>query len=343
MHSHREKLYKIQQALQQARRIVVVSHEHPDGDTLGASLAFSHWLQTMNKNYHLFCNHPVPEYLSWLPEEKFTSDTNVFNHEDLDVIVALDSADLKLSGVKEHIGKIDHPIFMINIDHHAVNLQYGDINLVLPEASSTSEMIYRLFDYLNIPITPEVATFLLTGVMTDTAGLTNPAANQDAFEVAAALVMAGGKMQSIVRGIFHNKTIPILKLWGECLTRLKYNHDKELATTVIWPADLVKYDLNENDASGLTNFLSSVIDAPALLVLRYKEDGIVKGSFRTTHNDINVAEMAKAYGGGGHKKAAAFTIEGKIVETATEWKIALKEKEEVRSPNFISQVDPVVA
>jgi phosphoesterase RecJ-like protein len=323
MHSHREKLYKIQQALQQAKRVVVISHEHPDGDTLGASLAFSHWLQIMNKDHQLFCNHPVPEYLSWLPEDKFTSDSNVLNHQDVDVLVVLDISDLKLSGVKEQIEKIDHPVLIINIDHHIANLQYGGINLVLPESSSTSEMIYRLFDYLNVPITPDVATHLLTGVMTDTTGLTNPAANQDAFEVAAALVMAGGKMQSIVRGIFHNKTIPVLKLWGECLTRLKYNHDKELATTVIWSEDLVKYNLSEDDVSGLTNFLSSVIDAPALLVLRRKEDNMIKGSFRTTHNDIDVAEMARAYGGGGHKKAAAFTVDGTIRETSNEWVIEL--------------------
>ena len=343
MHDNREKLYKIQQALQQAKRIVVVSHEHPDADTLGASLALSHWLEIMNKEHHLFCKDKIPEVLSWFPEDKFTSDANVLKHPDLDVLVALDISDLKLSGVKEHIANIDHPVLMINIDHHAANIEYGDINLVLPKSSSVSEMIYRIFDYLNIPITPEVATFLLSGVVFDTSGLTNPAADEDAFEVAAALVMAGGKMQSIVRGIFHNKTIPVLKLWGECLTRLKYNHDKELATTVIWPEDLIKYNLTEEDISGLTNFLSSVIDAPALLVLKYKEDGVVKGSFRTTRNNIDVAEMAKAYGGGGHKKAAAFTIEGKIVEAATEWKIALKEKEEVGSPNFAAQINIATA
>ncbi len=241
MYNHRDKIYKIQQALQSARRIVIVSHDRPDGDTLGSSLAFSHWLDQMGKDHHIFCKSPVPEYLSWLPEHKFTSDASILEHPDLDVIVTIDVGDLRLTGIKEQIEKIDHPVLIINIDHHAANVQYGHINLVLPETSSTAELIHKLFEYLGIQITPEVATYLLTGVVTDTEGLTNPAANQNAFEVAGALVTAGGKMQSIVRGVFHNKTVPVLKLWGECLSRLKYNSEKGLASTVIWSADLGKY------------------------------------------------------------------------------------------------------
>jgi phosphoesterase RecJ-like protein len=324
MHNHRDKIYKIQQALQKARRVVIVSHQRPDGDTLGASLAFSHWLDQMKKEHSIFCKDSVPEYLSWLPDHKFTSDTKVLEHPELDVIVTIDVGDLKLTGVKEHIEKIDHPILIINIDHHVLNLQYGHINLVLSETSSTSELIHKLFEYLGIQITPDVATYLLTGLVTDTEGLTNPAADQNAFEVAGALVMAGGKMQSIVRGIFHNKTVPVLKLWGECLTRLKYNSEKGLASTVIWSADLGKYDLSEDDAGGLTNFISSVISAPIILVLRDRDEDIVKGSYRTVSNDIDVAKMAQVYGGGGHKKAAGFSVTGKIVETPTEWTIELK-------------------
>ena len=118
-----------------------------------------------------------------------------------------------------------------------------------------------------------------------------------------------------------NKSIHLLKLWGIVLSRLNKKPDTDIAYTYLTNKDLAEHGASDADVEGISNFLNKLNDATISLFMKETEDGKIKGSFRTTHDDVDVAAVAKLFGGGGHKKAAGFSLPGKLVETEQGWKI----------------------
>ncbi|HSR89475.1 MAG TPA: bifunctional oligoribonuclease/PAP phosphatase NrnA [Candidatus Udaeobacter sp.] len=300
---------QIHNHLQSVNKITLVSHPNPDGDTLGAAMAFAEYLRNLKKEVKNFCLSPVPEKFGFLNNIHLVSfDPATFLESE--VITVLDCGDLRFAGIAEIIK--DHPATLVNIDHHATNEKYGHLNMVIPNASSTTEVVYNFFKFNNIYITRTMATALLTGLITDTDNFSNSATSYTSLTAASDLLRLGANWTVIHHSLVQNKSIAILKLWGLILSRLHKKENSDMAYTYLTIKDLLQYGISDEEVEGISNFLNKLDGAKISLFIKETADGKIKGSFRTTSDEIDVSALAKKMGGGGHKKAAGFTTDGTI-------------------------------
>jgi len=307
---------KAAQLIDAAEKVIIVAHQRPDGDALGSACAFSLYLKDIKKNHDIFCRHEAPKYYGFLPAlERLSSDERLIVHGDHDVLVCLDSGDLAYAGVHAHLQQRTKPGHtIINIDHHATNTHYGHLNIVDASASSTSELMFHMFDHLNHPMTTDLATCMLTGIVTDTGGFTNLATTSSALQVASHLIASGARIWDIQSYTQKNKSVNTLKLWGTALSRLT-KHSSGIVTTVLTQEDIMVCNADAESIEGIANFLNTLDEAKAIAVIKENDDGTVKVSLRTTQDKVDVSRLARFFGGGGHKKAAGFTIPGRITKT----------------------------
>ncbi len=138
-------LNKIYNLINQAKLVLLVTHEKPDGDALGSTSAFSLFLDQLGVNYKIFCADLVPSFFYFLPNiHKFTNQPEKIKEEKFDLIIAIDCGDLKRTRLSEFINNLEYPFQIINIDHHQSNPNFGHFNLIKPEVSSTAEIILRI-------------------------------------------------------------------------------------------------------------------------------------------------------------------------------------------------------
>lgn len=301
------------EAIRQADRVLLVAHKKPDGDTLGSSSAILNWLIREGKTPTVFCADPPSDSFRYLDSiHLYTSDPKAFDAA-YDLVIVFDSGDLRYAGVHDHLKRLPSGYTLVNFDHHVTNERFGQLNIVLPEASSTSEIIYRFFTENDIVLDDRMATSLLTGLYTDTSNFSNAATTPLAIEAASKLMAAGARHLEILRHLLRDKPIDVLRIWGILLSRLNHNKEYDVASTY-----LLRNDVGGGPtdiADGLANFLNGVVGGTdTLLVLRELPNDQVRGSFRSVERDVS--KVAKLFGGGGHKKAAGFTVSGRIVETA---------------------------
>jgi phosphoesterase RecJ-like protein len=304
---------QIYTTLRNANRVLLVPHKNPDGDALGSVTALIHLLQKWNKEHLVFCATEYSEKLGFLPGiEHFATDESVWKDSSIDCVVILDTGDLSHAGISEKLYEMNPKPFIINIDHHATNKMFGDLNLVIEKASSTCEVLYDFCKVNHIKIDKHTATCLLTGIVTDTGNFTNSATTVQSLQIASDLIHKGGNMNLIKEVVFKDKTVNGLKLWGTMLSRLAKHDEHEIVYTYITQKDLAEHKAGESEVEGMANFMNGLSEGKAALVLRELPDGAVKGSLRTTHHDYDVSSLASSLGGGGHKKAAGFTVAGPV-------------------------------
>ncbi len=306
-------------ALQTAKRVLVIGDGKPDGDSMGSSTALYGWLKREGKEAKLFMAVPVPKAFLFLDHvHEFTMDDSVFD-EPWDVVVSLDASAPGAGGFemyfdrrgKARLAPTEGEPFFINVDHHVTNTQFGHLNIVMTDTCSTCEVVFRFFEENGVLIDDRIATSLLTGLCTDTSHFSNAATNSKGIEAAAVCAASGARHADILRFLVKNKTVSALKLWGLALERLVFNPEYDAAVTYFTRADLDGIPGADEAVEGVSNFLNATCGgADAVLVLREKPDGTIKGSMRSLTRDIS--GFCKALGGGGHKKAAGFTIKGKI-------------------------------
>jgi phosphoesterase RecJ-like protein len=287
-----------------ARNPVFVSDERIDGDSLGASLALADFMAVHGKIVPVYVAEEVPEKYRDLPRaHQCTTSKEIFESSDIDLVVVFDCSDDKF--VRSLTDLIPGHPKVINIDHHQTNNRYGDINQVVLDASATTVVIHNFFETNQIMPSKDAATCLLAGLCFDTSVFSNSATNQQAFEVASRLVMHGARVQDIIRAMFQNRSVEALRVWGAALERLQ-PEDNGLIKTFITRQDLEENGVTDDEIDGLSNFLNLVTDTDTLHVLRETHDGHVKVSMRSLTEDVGA--VAKANGGGGHKRAAGYLI-----------------------------------
>lgn len=296
---------EILSVLQQAKRIVVVSHQRPDGDTGGAALALTHWLD----NATAFCVDKFPDSLRFLPGALDVSN-NPETLKSADVIIICDAGDIAHANIEQFLDTGKKPV-IINIDHHASNTQFGDYNLVDTQASSTTQVVYNLMKEGGVEMTKDIALCLLTGLFTDTGGFSNGATTAESLEIASELMQHGASIPAIYRETIGNKSLEVMKLWGTILKRLETSPER-IAYTYVTLQDLNDCNLDHQAMEGLANYLSQIKNAEAVFVFTELEPQNIKVSMRTIHEHIDVSKLATKYGGGGHKKAAGFSFTADI-------------------------------
>ncbi len=302
---------QINYEIAQAKKILLIPHKNPDGDTLGAISALVEYLTSRGLEPEIFCDTEIQSKYYFLPHlPLIKNDPLIFTDKEIDLIIVVDTGDLSHAGVDQYLK--DHPAKIINIDHHHTNPHYGHLNLVDSRASSTTEIIYNFFRYNNIPITHLIATSLLTGLISDTENFTNGATTPNAMSVASELVRYGANYKMINNWLLKNKSLNILRLWGVALSRLKKHEEMDLVYTYLLQEDFQKHEVEETESDGIANFLNKLDGAKISLIMKETADKKIKGSFRTTFNDMDVSALAKTLGGGGHKKASGFTYDGNV-------------------------------
>ena len=305
---------QIHNKIKNSEHVLLVPHKDPDGDALGSVTALMHILKKMSKKHSVFCATDADSQLNFLPYvEELTTDEAVWKNP-FDLVIIVDSGDLERAGMEKFVKNKKDSTTVINIDHHNDNTHFGDLNLVIPSASSTTHILYDLFKANNVEIDSQTATCLLTGLITDTGNFTNAATTVESLDIASDLVRKGGDIKMIKRLVFQDKSIDTLKLWGAALSRLSKHDAHEIVYTYLTQDDLKEYGVNESEAKGIANFMNVLNEGKAALILKERDQGKIKGSFRTTQDDIDVSKIARKLGGGGHKKAAGFSIDGNMEE-----------------------------
>ncbi len=296
-----------------AKKVLIVPHQHPDADALGSAAALYEYLKQTGITADIFCVTAPNEKLHFIPHsDRVVTDRTAWQDREVDTVVVVDAGDLRYAGIADLVK--GHRAEIIVIDHHITNERYGHFNLVVPTASSTAEILYHFFQHNHIPINERMATALLAGLTTDTGNFTNSATSARAFAIGGELVRSGGNLNRVTEATIKNKPIAALQLWGRALSRLTTDETSGITHTYLTQADFTDCGVPDNESEGVANFLNNLESSPIALILKETTDGAVKGSFRTTRDDVDVASLAKQLGGGGHKKAAGFTITGTIPE-----------------------------
>ena len=313
-----EKFLETMRLIEKSSKILLICHKSPDGDTLGSACAFFIALRNMQKDAQMACIDPVSKRFKFLPEVgRIIKD---FNYKEYDLMIVLDAGASYMTKYHEKYPDIfSGEVPVINIDHHASNDNFGTCNIVDELSASATVILYKFFTFFDIKITPDMATSLLTGIYNDTGSFMHSNTNLELFEISARLMEYGAKVPMIARNLFRSTPIATLKLWGRALENARINEDG-VTVSVVTMKDVEDCGANPGDVSGVVDLINVVPGSKYACVLNEDSNGNVKGSFRTQREDVDVAELASNFGGGGHKKAAGFTMQGRIHQEL-HWKI----------------------
>ncbi len=244
-------------------------------------------------------------------------DVSFFEHSDFDLIISLDAADKKqLGSIFEDNTALFSRTPLIVFDHHASNPGFGTVNIIDTQAASTTEVVYHFLETLfgekwEKRINPDIATLLLTGIITDTGSFQNPNTTPRSLEAAADLVELGARQQEIIRNIYKTKNLQTLKLWGRVLSKINTDPVHRMLWSTVSANDLIDTGGIIEDTGGIIDeLLATAPGMEMVLLLKERKDGMITVSVRTTTALCDATKFSAEFGGGGHTQAAGFKIRG---------------------------------
>ncbi|MDY6794208.1 MAG: bifunctional oligoribonuclease/PAP phosphatase NrnA [Actinomycetota bacterium] len=296
-----------------ARDIGLVSHINPDGDSIGSLLGLAITLNDAGKR--VFASLPLPEH--YPPQYRFLPGRDLLNTPQeipggLEVFMALDCSNLDRLG--ELCETAEAAETLINIDHHEDNQLFGSINLVDDGASSTAELIHRLLKRAGWSITPDVATCLYTGLVTDTGRFQHRNTAPRTFMTASELAGEGADIHRVVMEIYHNQSLSYTRLIGVALQRTEVVEDCGLVYSYITMEDLKRTGAILPETEDLIDFLRGIKGTSVVALFKEMKEGKTRVSLRSRDGN-EVGPIARSMGGGGHAMAAGYTSERDIKES----------------------------
>lgn len=301
------------------QKFLVLSHEYTDGDDLGSILAMSRVLEGEGKEAVRIAFGGVPENLLFLPGHSEVKGTLPDNFQDYDCLVTIGCGKLERTGFAALDGW-SKPI--LNIDHHHDTQLFGTVNVWDETRAANCELVYLMFKDWQVKIDKVIALNLLTGIFTDTGGFRHANVTSTTLEIAAELLRRGARLDLISRFTLSQKDLPQLRVWAMALENARFDEKRKVVYTVVTEGDLEKAGANEADLEGVAELLNTIPEAKFSMLLKQR-GGEVKGSLRSEpHKGVDVSEIARSFGGGGHKLAAGFKFKGKIEKTESGWKIS---------------------
>jgi phosphoesterase RecJ-like protein len=317
---------KIVQVLSDAKQVVVACHVNPDGDALGSLLGTILGLERHGATVVGSWAGPagVPESYGFLPAiDRIVAQKDV---RPSDVFLALDC------GAKDRLGALARAAsdseVLINIDHHPGNPGFGTLNAVVPEASSTAELVVALLDDLGIELTADIAACLYAGVMTDTGRFHYSNATPATLELAARLRAYDFDATDMAQQIYESSPFGFLKLLGRMLDRAELFEKERFVFSYVTQADLAETNVDMSETDNLVDVVRSIREADVAAMLKEQTDGAWRVSLRSK-GPISVGEIARTHGGGGHELAAGFTAES-IEDAKTKILQALRQQAPTR-------------
>lgn len=304
-------LDNILEEIKKAESIAILTHENPDGDAVGSSIAMYLGLKEIGKTPDII----IPEFpraFENLPGiENIKKESDIENY---DLAIALDTASIKmLNGYSKYFEDAKTKIV---IDHHSSNTMFGDYNYVDQDSPACAQLLLVLFNYFNIEVSKEIGTAILAGIITDTGGFRYDGVTAETFELVAALCKKGVKVSKVYQKVFASTSKSKFFLHRIALDRLELLENEKIAFTYITKNDENSVGAENGDYDGIVEQGRDIEGVEISIFLRETEKGI-KASLRSK-DYVNVSELCRIFGGGGHIRAAGCTIPGTIEQVKTQ-------------------------
>lgn len=297
----------------------MLSHEFTDGDDLGAVLALGRVLQDMGSKVSKVAFGGVPENLLFLPGNGEVLSALPADYQACDCLVTIGCGKLERTGFVE-LNSWAKPI--LNIDHHHDSQSFGTVNVWDESRAANCELVYLMLKEWGAELDKSMALALLTGIFTDTGGFRHANVTGETLEIAAELLRAGARLDLVSRFTSSQKDLPKLRVWAMALENARFDERRKVVYTVVTEEDLAKAQAAEADLEGVVELLNTIPEANFSMLLKQRGSEI-KGSLRSEpHKGVDVSEIARSFGGGGHKLAAGFKFKGKIEKTESGWRIS---------------------
>lgn len=314
-------LDSIKEEIEKAKTIVVLCHESPDGDAVSSALSVMHALKQFGKEADVV----IPEYskaFNFLPESERILQKG--KEEPYDLAISVDCSDLKrLVGGKEYFETAKKTI---EIDHHSVNSMFADFNYVDPVAPACCQVLLGMFEYYELKIEKDLATCLLTGIITDTGGFQWGGVTPETFEFAADLIRNGARIKEICRKALRNKSKAHCELEKLVYERLEFFEEGKIAIAHLDLEDYENVGAEMGDDEGVVDIIKDIEDVEVAVLLKEKEETKgYKGSLRS-NGEINVSDVALLLGGGGHPGAAGCFVPGELEQVKNKILNAIKQE-----------------
>ncbi len=304
-------------------------HVGPDGDALGAMLGLKHGLAR-------HCPHiqridcvmvgKMPAVFHFMPgihEVKDVLQEGANLLEEYDVSIALDCGSADRLGENKrffHGAKTS-----VNIDHHISNKRFGDVNIVIPEAAASGEVVADVFECMGIPLDADSGTCIYTALVTDTGGFRFSNASSKSYRLAGQCIDAGANHEELYKQVFERRTKPQALLTAEAVMNARFNEDETLAWVEVTKAMRDRNNALEEHTDGIVDLLRQIDSVIIAAVFKESDNGHTRVSLRSDSHQINVAAAVETFGGGGHKMASGCTIEKPLTEAREEMLSVLKE------------------
>lgn len=297
-------LDSIVEEIKKAESIVVLTHETPDGDAIGSSLAMYNALKQIGKNVDVIIPECPRNFNFLTGYNEIKKEGKITNY---DLAITVDCATIeRLNGWQDYF---DRANATINIDHHTKNGMFADYNYVNPASPACAQILIIVLEALNIKINKEIGECLLTGIITDTGGFKYQGVSSETFQFVAWLMQVGVNVSNVYKKALQIKTKSSFELEKIAMNRLEFLEDGKIAFTYITKQDEISVNAEPGDHEGIVEKGRDVEGVEVSAFLRQIEDKTYKVSLRA--NDyVNVSDVAMVFGGGGHVKAAGCKING---------------------------------
>lgn len=303
-------LEAIARFIEEHETFAICGHVNPDGDCLGSQLALEQGLRVLGKRVTglLATDQPIEQKLCFLPGSEHLVPAKDFD-EDVEVFIAVDVPNV--DRLKDAACVHDRAQYRITIDHHASDTSMADLNYVDPDSPSASDLVWELLKLLDC-VDEAQALCALTGIMTDTGRFTYQNTTPVCLIHAAETVEAGAEPNLIAREFFQSRSLPSLRLEQVMLSRMMFFCNGAFVFSYLKDADFAEQGAIRDDAEILIDILRGIAGVRVALILKENGNGEIRGSLRAK-DDTDVAQIARIFGGGGHRAAAGLTYHGSLL------------------------------
>ena len=307
--------------IKKAEKIVILTHESPDGDAVASSLSVKVALKQLGKKADVIIPQ-CPKDFKFLPEANTIKEKSEITEYDL--AISVDCSDLRrLVGSEEYF---ETAKTTIQIDHHSVNAMFADLNYVDPVSPACCQILIGMFEYFGIDIDKELGTCLLTGILTDTGGFQYSGVTPETFEFAAELLRKGVNISKICQKVLRNKTKSHCELVKLIYNRMEFFEDGKVVVAYIDLEDMKNANAEFGDDDGLVEIERDIEGVEVAVLLKQKEGtNGYKASLRSKEN-VNVSDICFLLGGGGHPRAAGCFISGNLEQAKSRILTVIKQE-----------------
>ena len=307
MKSYPKIIDRIIEIIREHKTFCIIGHVRPDGDCIGSQLGLALALRNEGKKVAVWNQDAIPLKYKFLVGDGLIEKPR--HGEKFDCVIATDCASY------ERLGKVGDCVqdrkVLINIDHHASNPRYGDVNWVSPREPSTGELIYRLLKVARWPITKPMADLLFTAISTDTGSFQYPNTRPGTFHAGAELVTRGANLAKICDEVYQSYPLSRAKLLQHVYSKFRLTDSNRIAWLWLKKKDFTRTGAESDDTEGLIDHLRAIEPVVVACVFEEIEPGMTRLSLRSKNSQVNVSEICGQFGGGGHPAAAGARIPGK--------------------------------